>query len=141
MENSAPKRTLTELDHVRLTDLVLRQQRNVLFDGSPLLLLERVLANAHVVPWRMLSGDVVSMHSRVVVKNPRTGQSHTVLLCYPALADASASFVSVLSALGRSLLGHRLGSTVSWIDTQGDDQLARIVAIPFQPEARRMAAL
>lgn len=141
MESAAPERTLTELDHVRLTDLVLRPHCNVAFDRSPLRLLERALTNVRIVPWQMLSCDVVTMHSRVVVKNPRTGQGSTILLCYPALADASACFVSVLSDLGRSLLGQRLGSTVSWTDSHGDDQVARIVAIPFQPEARRMAAL
>jgi regulator of nucleoside diphosphate kinase len=56
-------------------------------------------------------------------------------LCYPADADASAGFVSVLSPVGWSLLGQRVGATVRWPIPSGGELSAKILGILFQPES------
>jgi regulator of nucleoside diphosphate kinase len=63
------------------------------------------------------------------------GQRRTLVVCYPADADADAGRVSVLSPLGAALLGHRAGETVSWRTPDGREHLTRIEAVEYQPEA------
>lgn len=134
MEVLALERTLTELDYVRLTNLIQRHKC-----GRPAssvtLPIERVLGEAEVVHWRQLPPDVVTMHSRVLLKDLQTGAQNELTLCYPADADASAGYVLVLSPVGWSLLGQRIGATVYWPTPSGAKLSGQILGILFQPES------
>ncbi len=134
MEVLALERTLTELDHVRLTNLVQRHKygRRVSTARMPI---EHVLGEADVVPWRQVPADVVTMHSRVLLKDLQTGTENELTLCYPADADASAAYVSVLSPVGWSLLGQQVGATVFWPTPAGGTLSAEILDVLFQPES------
>ena len=134
MEVLALERTLTELDHVRLTHLIQRHKlgRTV---SSATLPIERVLDEADLVHWRQVPPDVVTMRSRVLFRDLQSGAENELTVCYPADADASAGAVSVLSPVGWSLLGQRVGATVSWPTPAGGTLSAEIVAILFQPES------
>jgi regulator of nucleoside diphosphate kinase len=134
MEVLALERTLTELDHVRLTNLIHRQKCGRPA-SSATLPIERVLGEAEVVHWSQLPPEVVTMHSRVLLKDLQTGAQHELTLCYPAEADASARYVSVLSPVGWSLLGQRAGATVFWPTPSGGKLSALILDILFQPES------
>ena len=134
MEVSNLERTLTELAHVRLLNLLRRGARS---DGSPpqLRAIEDVLAAASLVPSREVEPDVVTMHSQVLLQDGETGQRSTLTLCYPADAEPALGFVSVLSPVGRALLGLRTGSTARWSGPAGDEKAAEILAVLFQPES------
>lgn len=121
------ERTLTELDHVRLTRLLQRQAAQLAPIGE-------LLDWAHVVPSRAVEADVVTMCSRVQLHDPARGATSTVTLCYPGDADPAAGFVSVLSPVGRALLGLRVGDVARWATPDGGSQSAAIVALPYQPE-------
>ena len=125
---AATDRTLTELDHVRLSRLLQRQSehRPTLAD---------VLDGAEVVPSRAVEADVVTMYSQAQVLDAATGGRSTLTLCYPQDADPAAGCVSVLSPAGRALLGLRVGDVAQWSTPDGGTQSVRIVALPFQPEA------
>ncbi|MCW5586728.1 MAG: GreA/GreB family elongation factor [Chromatiales bacterium] len=128
------ERTLTELDHVRLTKLFHRNR----FDGTPQfqsLPIEHVLEWAFVVPAREVSPDVVTMYSQILLKNLDTNERSTLTLCYPAHADADASLVSVLSPVGWSLLGLQVGDIARWTTPRGEEGKAKILAVLFQPES------
>jgi len=134
VEVVALERTLTELDHVRLLNLVRRDRRS---DGSPAprMAIEHVLDACALVPSRQTPPDVVTMYSQVVLQDLESGQRSTLTLCYPADAGPAAGFVSVLSPVGASLLGLRVGSVARWLTPAGEERTAEILAIPFQPEA------
>lgn len=134
MEVLALERTLTELDHVRLKNLVQRDRRGGSF-LSPALQIEDDLDASAVVPSRQVSPDVVTMYSQVLLLDPGTGQRSKLTLCYPADAEPAAGFVSVLSPVGWSLLGLRVGCVARWSTPKGDERRAEILAILFQPEA------
>lgn len=119
------ERTLTELDHVRLGKLT----RPPTADPELATLLEL----ATVVPTRAVPPDVVTMGSRIELQDGE-GRAHSLLLCYPADAGA-ADRVSVLSPVGRSLLGLRIGDEAEWTPPTGRTQRARIVGLAYQPEA------
>lgn len=124
----ALERTLTELDHVRLTRLLQRQAAHPAPIGE-------LLDLAHVVPSRAVEPDVVTMYSQVQLHDPHSDARSTLTLCYPDDAEPAAGFVSVLSPVGRALLGLRVGEVARWCTPDGGTQSAEIVALLFQPEA------
>ena len=134
MEVVTLERTLTELDHVRLLNLLRRDARG---DGSPARLqaIEDMLDASALVPSREVTPDVVTMYSQVLMRDIQTCQRTRLTLCYPADAEPAAGFVSVLSPVGSALLGLRAGSMARWSSPTGDQRAAEILAILFQPES------
>jgi len=134
VEVVALERTLTELDHVRLLNLLRRDARG---DGSAsqLRAIEDVLDSSALVPSREVAPDVVTMYSQVVLRDTRSRLRNTLTLCYPADAEPTLGFVSVLSPVGSALLGLRVGSMARWSTPGGDEKVAEILAILFQPES------
>ena len=53
----------------------------------------------------------------------------------PGGVGARSGFVSVLSPVGASLLGLRVGNVARWSTPAGDERAGEILAILFQPEA------
>lgn len=72
------------------------------------------LDRAVVVDSDRLPLDVVTMLSRVVFENVRTGSRREVVLVRPPDADAGAGRLSVLAPIGAALLGLRVGDTIEW---------------------------
>lgn len=134
METFHAERTLTELDHVRLLNLLRRDSRD---EGStlPWNALADLLDASDLVPSTEVSADIITMHSQVELRDVQTGQRTTLTLCYPMGADAAAGLVSVLTPVGSALLGMRVGSVARWNSPGGDERAAEIVAVLFQPES------
>lgn len=115
-------RTLTELDHTRLSHLI---------D------MHRVShwQQADVVPSRQVAPDVVTLYSLIEVQRPGQPTRQKLALCYPDDAEPEQGFLSVLSPMGMELLGLRLGDTARWQEPSGQAAQATIVAMLFQPES------
>jgi len=126
-------RTLTQLDHLRLSDLVVRTGNDEAMRPSPQFL--GILESANVVRPDRLSPDVVTMNSQVLVSDIATGRKRKITLCYPQDAEPASGFVSVLSPVGSSLLGLQVGATAQWRTPLGGERTAEVLAILFQPEA------
>jgi regulator of nucleoside diphosphate kinase len=132
LDNSC-ERTLTELDHARLTRLkrmLLAPARRD--DGDPL---EQALEQAELVPSRTIAGDVVTMRSKVLLRDLETSRRYRLTLCYPDDAEPASGLVSVLSPVGASLLGLRVGAEARWTLPGGERGAALVEAIVFQPES------
>jgi regulator of nucleoside diphosphate kinase len=123
------ERTLTELDHARLA----RLQRDAVHDAA--VELEALLSGADLVDARKVSPDIVTMYSQVLIADPRDGKRTTLTLVYPSDAEPASGFVSVLSPVGTSLLGLRVGEIARWQSPLGEPMQAEVVALLFQPEA------
>jgi regulator of nucleoside diphosphate kinase len=123
------ERTLTELDHARLA----RLQRDAVHDAA--VALDALLSGADLVDSREVSPDIVTMYSQVLLADPVSGRRSTLTLCYPSDAEPARGFVSVLSPVGASLLGQRVGAIARWRTPNGDACAAEIAALLFQPEA------
>jgi regulator of nucleoside diphosphate kinase len=128
------ERTLTELDHVRLLNLVRRDRCGPTAPALPLPI-EQVLDACAIVPSHQAPADVVTMYSQVLLQDLQSGQRSKLTLCYPADAEPAAGFVSVLSPVGGGLLGLRAGGVARWSTPAGEERAAEILAILFQPEA------
>ena len=119
------ERTLTELDHVRIARLLRA-------DSHPL---AAVLDDAELTPSRDVAPDVVTMYSQIIVADVATGQRRQLALCYPDDAEPAAGLISVLSPVGASLLGLRVGDIARSRTPDGDEVEHEVVAIVYQPEA------
>jgi regulator of nucleoside diphosphate kinase len=135
MEVLALERTLTELDYVRLTNLVRRNMRGG-SDAPNDPSFADLLNACAIVPVRQVPPDVVTMYSQVLLLDRTSGERMKLTLCYPADAEPAEGFVSVLSPLGSSLLGLREGDVARWPTPAGSERAAEVLAILFQPEAR-----
>ena len=125
---------LTELDAVRLEALVRRLDAGPHADVSSRF--DELLAEATVVPGQDMPKHIVTMHSRILLHEPETGDPREVTLCYPPDSRPSAGWVSVLSPLGMSLLGRAQGSVARWRCPRGEERVAHIAALLFQPESQ-----
>lgn len=127
-------RTLTELDHVRITNLLRRETRERL-SPSTTRQIEDTLDACAVVPARRVEADVVTMYSQLLLLDRTSGERSKLTLCYPADAAPADGFISVLSPMGFSLLGLRVGQVARWRTPAGSERELEVLAILFQPEA------
>lgn len=127
------ERTLTKLDHARLTRLLAANAGPPHANTFPDL--RATLDAADLVPAQAVPPDVVTMYTRVELVEPGSGRRQTLTLCYPEDAEPAAGFVSALSPAGSALLGLRLGALARWQTPRGETLQARVTAILFQPEA------
>lgn len=89
---------------------------------------------AKMVPQEQIFESVVTMNSRVLLKEISNGREAEITVTYPQDADVRERKVSVFSAIGVALLGRRVGDIVSWKVPTGTGQF-EIVKVPYQPEA------
>ena len=131
MEITVPERTLTQIDYLRITRLL--QQQSAHADAEAM---QDLLVASDLVPSRAVPADVVTMYTQVLLQDPGSdAPAYRLTLCYPEHAEPASGFVSVLSPVGSSLLGLRVGETAHWRLPGGQVRGARILQVLFQPEA------
>jgi len=125
------ERQITEFDSLRLNTLI----ADIKAPGAPvspfLDRLQRVLESARTVAPREVAANVVTMNSQVRLKDPKRKDEMTCSLVFPLDAvkgeDLENRNVSVLSPMGLSMLGRRVGDTI-----EGRIHVEQIL---YQPEA------
>jgi regulator of nucleoside diphosphate kinase len=125
---------VTRFDMSRLFVMTeqLRQQGDA--ELSALDQLEDELGRSVEVASDQVADDVVTMNSKLTLKDLTSGRSITCTLVFPEDADSSCQQVSVLAPLGMAILGYRVGDKISWQMPHGERHL-QIEAIHYQPEA------
>ena len=126
--SSHPARVLTELDHIRITNLL--KHPGMAFAEE----LESVIDNAELVSSYQVPPQLVTMNSQVVIADGETHDERTLTLCYPPDTNPDKGFVSVLSPIGTGLLGLVEGQVAHWITPGGVQAKAKILKVVFQPE-------
>jgi regulator of nucleoside diphosphate kinase len=125
------ERTLTRIDHVRLMRLI-AQPRAIA--GAEAML--EILDSSDLVASPSVPPTVVTMYTQVLLEDALVaGVPYKLTLCYPEHAEPREGFISVLSPVGRSLLGMRVGAVARWRTPGGTEGAARILSVLFQPEA------
>lgn len=123
-----PARVLTELDHIRITNLL--KHPGMAFAAE----LESVIDNAELVSSYQVPPQLVTMNSRVLIADGEADDERTLTLCYPPDTDPDKGYVSVLSPIGTGLLGVMAGQMAHWITPGGTQATAKILKVIFQPE-------
>ncbi len=80
-----------------------------------------------------MPADVVQMGSDVTYVECANDKRRTVTVVYPAQAEAGAGRVSVLSPVGRALIGRRAGSDTEVLLPNGHAISLRIEEVTFPP--------
>ena len=125
---------ITRRDRERLTLMLEEALVGKHRDAAFLKELARELAIAETVEPKAVPADVVTMNSRVVVKDVENGESSEYTLVFPEQADVEQGRLSVVSPIGTAILGYAKGDTINW-QTPGGPRQIRIMDIPYQPEA------
>jgi regulator of nucleoside diphosphate kinase len=102
--------------------------------GSYLRALDARLSGMATVERDEVNNDVVTMNSKVTVRELDSERRQELTLVYATDADPFGEKVSVLTPLGAELLGSRIGDVIEWQTRRGPRRV-RIEEIVFQPEA------
>lgn len=125
---------ITEYDLSRLKELLQVGLSFAERDRESLERLQEELDRAHIVEPRAIPHDVVTMNSRVRLKDLETNEEKAYTLVFPSEADLSQQKISVLAPIGTAILGYRIGDSVEWRVPAGVKKVC-IDEILFQPEA------
>jgi regulator of nucleoside diphosphate kinase len=124
---------ITEADFDRLYDLVQSRQSRVNYGRLAEGLEQELKAGEVVAPARVPKG-VVTMNSKLSVRDLASNERETYTLVYPQDADIDEGRVSVMAPLGRALLGAKVGDVVEFNVPAGLRRI-KIERILYQPEA------
>jgi regulator of nucleoside diphosphate kinase len=125
---------LTEFDRRRLEGMLQLLRKRSDIDAWNLDALEIELRRARVVPPERVPATVVTMNSRVRLRDLDSGAQMVVSLVFPTRRTWNESSVPVLSPLGLALLGCREGDVMEWPTQEGLHRLC-VDALLYQPEA------
>ena len=126
---------ITEPDRQRLEKLVeLAEGKGGDENQEYLRKLEHELELAETVAPEEVPGDVITMRSKVRLKDLTTGEEMVYTLVFPTEADFDEGKISVLAPVGTAMLGYRVGSRIEWQVPSGLRRL-KVEEILYQPEA------
>lgn len=125
---------ITELDYDRLSGLIDRTRERNGTDREYLNKLEAELDRAEIVERQDIPRDVITMRSKVRLKDLVSGESNTYSLVFPTEADSAEGKISVLAPIGTAILGYRQGDTIEWPVPSGLRKL-KVEEVIYQPEA------
>lgn len=130
---------VTQEDMRRLTDLVESAERISSRDLHHLRMLKKELERAEVVPSAELPADVVTMNSRVRVRDLDSGRESIYALVFPRDADVAQGRISVLAPIGTAIIGYRAGDVIEWEVPAGEKRF-KVEEVLYQPRAAIRAA-
>ncbi|GGF08002.1 nucleoside diphosphate kinase regulator [Hymenobacter cavernae] len=128
---------LTNADYAQLHLFVMAHR--VHFGNRAVETLSHELQRAELVASVDIPADVVTMNSRVRLRELKSGTELDVTLVYPKDADVGARKISILAPVATAVLGCRVGDEVCWPVPQGTVTY-RVEAILYQPEAASKVA-
>ena len=96
--------------------------------------LENELDRATIVSSRKVPPEIVTMNTKMRVKDLGSGKEMTIQLVFPREADYEQGKISIMAPVGTALIGYGVGDTVEWKVPAGIRRL-KIQEILYQPEA------
>jgi regulator of nucleoside diphosphate kinase len=126
---------ITEVDRRRLEKLIeIAGERDRRADHEYLRKLAHELDRAETVAPEEVPGDLITMRSKVRLKDMNTGEEMIYTLVFPAEADSGDGKISVLAPIGTAMLGYRVGDLIEWQVPSGLRRL-KVEELLYQPEA------
>lgn len=129
-----PQIFITEFDLKRLQDLLEETLNNSRESKGTLESLRSELARARIVEPDKVPSDVVTMNSRVQLRDLVTQEEMVYQLVFPKDADLQQHRISVLAPVGTAIIGYRTGDVIEWPVPSGVRKL-KIEKVLYQPEA------
>jgi regulator of nucleoside diphosphate kinase len=125
---------ITEKDKERLQKII--NEAKEFHSGSEIYLknLEQELNRAKLIASEKIPHNVVTMNSKVVLKDLDTGEKMVYTLVYPTEANLTENKISVLAPVGTAIIGLREKDAIDWKIPDGLVRL-EVEKILYQPEA------
>ncbi|MBM4147407.1 MAG: nucleoside diphosphate kinase regulator [Nitrospira sp.] len=136
MEKSNQHRTIyiTSSDMLKLENLIEGRREGNLKDKEHLEELENELERAVLMDSKAIPPNVITMNSRVLMKDLDTQEEMTYTLVFPADASVKENKISVLAPIGTAMIGYKVGDVIEWPVPSGQRRL-KVIDILYQPEA------
>lgn len=125
---------ITAFDKDRLDKLVSAARKADGRTRSHLEDLSTELSRAKIVESAQVPADVVTMNSKVLIRDRETSEEETYTLVFPNDANIESGAISVLAPIGTAILGYKEGSEVDWPVPSGKRKI-KIEKVIYQPEA------
>jgi regulator of nucleoside diphosphate kinase len=125
---------VTEPDYHRLSGLIETTRERNGVDIEYLNKLEAELDRAEIVDPKDIPENVITMRSKVRLKDLATGEANTYSLVFPREADSNEGKISILAPIGTAILGYKSGDTIEWSVPSGLRRI-KVAKILYQPEA------
>jgi regulator of nucleoside diphosphate kinase len=122
---------ITSQDKSRLEKLIREAAGQGGIDLEPLV---NELERAEIVSPKEVPPGVVTMNSKVVLRDLKTSEIMTYVLVFPKEADIDLGAISVLAPVGTAILGYSKGDVVEWQVPSGMRHIC-IEDVLYQPEA------
>lgn len=120
---------ITKFDFERLVKLLDKRKPHDQYDEA----LNAELLRAEIVEQEAIPADIITMNSQVQFKDDN-GDFKEYTLVFPEDADLSSGKISILSPVGCSLIGYKVGSTIT-LPTPGGRKHLKVEKILYQPES------
>jgi regulator of nucleoside diphosphate kinase len=124
---------MTDQDHHRLKDLIDDYRLRSNEPASSIDSLEREVKRACTVDNNSIPSDVVTMNSKVRLRDMDSGEDEVYTLVYPTMADPDDYRISVLAPVGTAIVGSSVGDLIEWPVPAGIRRLY-VDDILYQPE-------
>jgi regulator of nucleoside diphosphate kinase len=125
---------ITEFDKARLEELIAVADEFGGHDRKDLDFLTEELDQAEIVSSKDIPPDVVTMNSKVVLRDLSTSEKMTYILVFPRDANIDTGAISVLAPVGTAILGYAKGNIIEWPVPSGIRRIC-IEEVLYQPEA------
>ena len=126
---------ITAVDRERLLKLI-REEREFgsVKNQDYLRDLEKELNRAEILEPSEIPSDIITMNSKICLKDLETGEETVYSLVYPEDADLLEDKISILAPVGTAMLGYQVGDIIDWQVPDGIIQF-KVEKIIYQPEA------
>jgi len=125
---------ISSLDQSRLTAILNSPAEQRGPDRERLSELRAELERAVVVEPGEIPADVITMNSKVRVRDMASGEVFEYSLVYPHQADITKNLISILAPIGTALLGYRAGDVIEWRVPSGT-RVLKVESVLYQPES------
>lgn len=96
--------------------------------------LEEEMDQCEIVDSRKIPPDVVTLNSKVRLRDLDGGKERVVTLVLPQKENIAAGRISVTTPIGTAILGYAAGDTIEW-EVRSAARRIRVEEIIYQPEA------
>jgi len=125
---------ITNNDMKRLRELIMVAKEFGNKDKKYLRDLEDELDKGEVVNSRDIPNNIITMNSKVRLRDINTQKEMICWLVFPDDSDADQGKISILAPIGTALLGYKIGDIIEWKVPAGLTKL-KVEEILYQPEA------
>ncbi len=126
---------ITKFDYDRLIQII-HNHKNTYSNTSnnPVGILSKKICSAKKIDSKKIPSDHVTMNSKIKLVNLGNPQSCVMTLVFPDDADSENGKISILSEIGASVFGYRIGDVIK-CKNKNEEKYLQIEQILYQPEA------